>query len=126
LTGHKTGLSVRPLLIVSCFSSFFCILNVTAMLSANSKLADGVESRLPSVKNLILRRQSCFVHFISLRGTFKYSHERQAKKPAQIVSFETPISSSDTCLFANSSRTINGRAFCCTSLGSSFIGPELP
>ena len=121
LTGHKTGSSVRPWMIVSCFCSFFCISNVTATLSANSKLADGVESRRPSLKNLIFRRQSSFVRFISLRGTFRYSQERQAKKPAQIVSCDIPLSSSDTCLFANSSRTINGRAFCCTSLGSSFL-----
>ncbi len=71
---------------VSFFISFFCISNVTAMLSANSKLADGVESRRPSLKNLILRRQSSFVHFISLRGTFEYLQERHAKNPAQIVS----------------------------------------
>jgi hypothetical protein len=109
LTQHKNGSSVWPWMIVSCFCSFSCISNVTATLSANSKLADGVESRCPSLKNLILRRQSSFVRFISLWGTFKYSQERQVKKPAQIVSCKTPLSSSDTCLFDNSSRTMKGR-----------------
>ena len=72
LTGHKTGSSVRPWMIVSCFILFFCISNVTATLSANSKSSDGVESRRPSLNNLILQRQSSFVRFISLRGTFRY------------------------------------------------------
>ncbi len=121
LTGHKTGLSVRPWMIVSCFISFFCISNVTATLSANSNSSDGVESRRPSLNNLILRRQSSFMRFISLRGTFRYSQERHAKKPAQMVSYETALSSSDTCLFANSLRTMKGRAFCCTSLGLLFL-----
>jgi hypothetical protein len=80
LTGHKTRSSVRPWMTVSCFSSFFCISNITAMLSANSKPSDGAGRRCPSLKNLIFRRQRSFVLFISLLGTFRYSQERQGKK----------------------------------------------
>ena len=74
-TGHKTGSSVQPWMTVLCLWSFFCFSNVTATLSANSKLFEGVERRRPSLKNLMLRSQRSFVRFISCRGTFKYSHE---------------------------------------------------
>jgi hypothetical protein len=53
-TGHKTGLSVQPWMTVSCFWSFFCISNVTAALSANSKLSDNSKRRRPSLKTNIL------------------------------------------------------------------------
>ena len=105
------GSSVQPWMIVSCFILFFCISNVTATLSANSKSSDGVESRRLSLNNLILRRQSSFIHFISLWGTFRYLQERHAKKPTQMVSCKTALSSSDTCLFANSSRAMKGKPF---------------
>ena len=111
-TGHRIGSSVRPWITVSCLLSFFCISNVTATLSANSKFSDGVEIRRPSLKNLMLRSLSSFVRFISLLGTFKYSHERQAKKAALIVSCTIALSSSDICLIASSRSTKNGRAFC--------------
>jgi hypothetical protein len=74
-TGQKTGSSVQPWMTVSCSWLFFCILNVTATLSANSKLSDNAERRCPSLKNLIFHRQRSFVLFMSLLGTFKYSQE---------------------------------------------------
>ena len=120
-TGHKTGSSVRPWMTVLCLWSLFCFSNVTATLSPNSKLFEGVERRRPSLKikksDVAKLKKLCMFHFPS--GTFKYSHEQQAKKAAPMVSCEIALSSSDTCLFANSSRTQKGRAFCCTSLGSS-------
>jgi hypothetical protein len=54
----------RPWITVSCLWSFFRISNITATLSANS------------VKNLMMRSLRSFVRFISLLGTFKYSHKQ--------------------------------------------------
>jgi len=120
-TGHKTGSSVRPCVTVSFLASFFCISKVTETQSANSNSSDGVSIRRPSLKNLIFLRQRSLVLFCSRLGTREYSHDRQAKKPAIIVSWDTAWSSSDTCLFASSSSTQKGSAFCCSWLGSSFL-----
>ncbi len=119
--GQSVVLSVFPWITVSCFESFFCILNVTATLSDHSKLSEGAERRCPSLENLMFLKHKSFVCFMSWQGTFRYSQERHAKKAALIVSCTMALSKSVTCLFANSLRTTKGRAFCCTCLGSSFL-----
>ena len=66
-------------------------------------------------------RHKSFVHFCSSLGTFEYSHDLQAKMAAPMVSCTIDLSVSVTWDFANSSMTENGRAFCCFSVGSSFL-----
>ncbi len=91
------------------------------MLSADSKLAEGVGIRCLSLKNLIFCRHSSFVLLSSLLGTVEYSQEQHAKNAVPIVSCPKAISNSVTWRFASSSSTINGRAFCCFCWGSSFL-----
>ena len=106
---------------MSRFSSFFCISNVIATLSADSKSADCVGMRHPSLK-LMFVRHKILVCFYSRLGTFEYSHDLQAKQTAPIVSCTIKSSVSVTTWhFANLLRTENGRAFCCFSVGSLFL-----
>ncbi len=90
------------------------------MLSTSSKLPDGTEIRCPSLKSLKFLKHRNFVRFMSLQVTFEYFQELHARNAALIVSCTIALSISVTCLFASSSKTVNGRAFCCTCLGSSF------
>jgi hypothetical protein len=125
LTGHKTGLSVLLWMTLSCFSSFFCILNIMTTLSANSKSSDGAGRRCTFLKNLMFCRQRSCVLFISLLGTFTYSQERQVKKAALIVSCATALSNSVTCLLASSSSTTKSRAFCCLNSRTSLCWKQV-
>jgi hypothetical protein len=63
---------LSPRMTALCFWSIFCISNVTAKLSANSKLSHGTKTSCPFLKNLMLCKHKSVVHFISLLGTFKY------------------------------------------------------
>ncbi len=92
-----------------------------AMLSADSKLAEGARIRCLSLKNLIFCRHSSFVHLSSLLGTVEYSQEQHAKNAAPIVSCPNAISNSATWCFASLLSTINSRAFCWTFWGSWFL-----
>ncbi len=106
---------------VSNLLSFFCISKVMAMLSADSKSAEGAKIRCPFLKNLIFCRHSSFVRLSSLLGTVKYLQEQHAKNAAPIASCPKAISNSVSWRFASLSSTINGRAFCCFCQGSLFL-----
>jgi hypothetical protein len=81
---------------VSCFKSFFCILNVNAMLLASSKLSNGAERRFSSLKNLIFlnAQEFCTLHFplrdlrVLTRATSKESgaNELVAQQTYQVLS----------------------------------------
>ncbi len=120
-TGQRFASSVLPWMTVSFFMSIFCISNVIATLSANSRLSEEAKSRCPSLKNLIFLRQRSFVCFCSLLGTLEYSQDLQAKKAMPIVSCTIALLRLVTCHSASLSSTENGRAFCCFSFGSSFL-----
>ncbi len=96
-----------PWMNVLYFWLFFCILIITSILSASSKLSDGAKMSCPSMKNLMLRKHKSFMHFIFLRVTFKYLQEEQAKKAVPTVICTIALSNSVTCHFAKSSRTEN-------------------
>ena len=117
-TGQSVKSSVLLWMTVSCFKSFFCILNVNAMLLASSKPSNSTERRFTSLKNLIFCKHESFVCFVSLLGILEYSQEQQAKEVAPIISCTIDWSSSVTCHFTSSSK--KGRAFCWICLGSLF------
>ena len=75
----------------------------------------------PSFMKTIFLMHSCFVCLCSALGTFAYSHERIAQRWAAPVSSPIAWRSSVELEERMRRRTQTGRAFCCTSFGSSFL-----
>jgi hypothetical protein len=78
-TGHKMLPSVLPCMTVSFFRSYFCISNVMATLSADSKLLDCVGMRSPSMKKRTFLRHKSLMRFCSCLGTLEYSQDLPSK-----------------------------------------------
>ena len=75
----------------------------------------------PSFMKTIFLMHSCFVCLCSALGTFAYSHERIAQKWAAPASLPIAWRSSVELEERMRRSTQTGRAFCCTSFGSSFL-----
>ena len=82
-TGHIIGSLVAHCVTVSFFMSFFCISKVMETQSDSLRLGDVLGMTVPFRANCILQILNCFVR--PGRDTFKYSHDRQAKKKAPII-----------------------------------------
>jgi len=81
---------------VACLKSFFCISNVIATLSADSKMSDCVGMSSPSLKKRMFLRHKSLMRFCSRLGTLEYSQDLQAKKTAPMVSCVIDLSESVT------------------------------
>ena len=114
LTGHRSLSDVCHWVTVAAFLSFFCRSNVTK--TQSDKWRDGeLWSRIsPSVMKAIFLMDSCFV-------TFAYSHKRITQKWAAPASLPIVWYSSVEFEEKMRRRMQKGRAFCCTSFGSSFL-----
>ena len=86
-TGHRKVWSVFHCVIVSDFLSFFWDSKVRETLSARWIFGLLRRMTLPSLEKAMFPRESCLVWCWSCFGTFRYSHDRQAKKKAPMVSW---------------------------------------
>jgi hypothetical protein len=116
---------VRHWVIVSNFRSFFCVSKVMETLSAVcSRFRDegsvfGIA--FPALKKLMFRSVRIFVRLSCGRDTFRYSHDRHAKKKAPMVSSARARRVSVNVLAAMRVRMQAGSAFSWRSLGSTFL-----
>jgi hypothetical protein len=123
LTGHMIGSVILHLhcVTVSDFLSFFCYSEVIEKQSATCNLADVCSRMLPPLMKTVFLRQSCFVCPRSAFGTLQYLHVRMARKWAAAVTSPIVCCSSVNLEKRMRWRMQTGKAFCCVSLGSSFL-----
>ena len=87
-TGQRVMSPDAIWVVVSFFSSFFCISKVTLRQSAYSSEESLWSMSRPFLKKRRFRRRRISVRRFSCCGTLTYSHERMAKKKARMVSCE--------------------------------------
>ena len=118
LTGHMLTWPDAFWVVVSFFSSFFCISKVMDMQSENSRCGLFCLISFPSLKNRRLRRRRMLVRHFSAWVTLRYSHDCMAKKIATAVSWPMACCNSVLFRFTILAITHMGMAFCCFCFGS--------
>jgi hypothetical protein len=121
LIGHMIGSAILHCVTVSDFLSFFCCSKVMETKSAKFRSADEWSRMLPPIMKAIFQRQSCFVCCCSALVTLQYLHDRMAQKWAAAASYPIACRNSVDLEERMRRRTQTGKAFCCFSLGSSFL-----
>ncbi len=117
LIGHMIGSAVLHCVTVSDFLSFFCCSKAMETQSAKFSSADEWSRMLPPLMKAIFQGQSCFVCCCSAFITLQYSYDCMAQKWGAAAS--SPIACCNSVDLARKTQT--GKAFCCFSLGLSFL-----
>jgi hypothetical protein len=125
-TGHSVLLPDAIWVVVSFFSSFFCISKVRLRQPAYSKEGSLCLTRRPFLKKQRFRRQRISVRCFSCCGTSTYSQERMAKKKGEDGELQYGALQLSQIPFCNLGYDAGGVGFLLLFFGVGiFVGSEL-